>query len=338
MARHRLDRALASLSAFYVAVVLVATLLLSRFSDRWWLATLMAFGPRWPLAAPAVVLAVLGWVWGLRRWAAAVVAVGVIAFGPYMDLSLPFPRSQPEAPPTSKALTVATFNIQERPLQSDFVEQVVKDFDVDVLALVECRAGEHGRQARKLELYDRQVATQFGLCLFSRHPIVEVDGRDPKDAWDKNGSGAIMRAAIDVDGQVIHVVAVHLATARDGLEALRYKRFDGIGDMDANTELRRWESTIAREHADRADGPLLVMGDFNLPVESDIYRRIWSPFVNAFDECGTGYGNTKLTRWFGARIDHILMSAPFRCESAEVLEPRGSDHAPLYARLLLTPP
>jgi endonuclease/exonuclease/phosphatase family metal-dependent hydrolase len=79
------------------------------------------------------------------------------------------------------------------------------------------------------------------------------------------------------------------------------------------------------------------MGDFNLPIESDIYRQIWSPFVNAFDECGTGYGNTKHTRWFGVRIDHVLMSPSFRCESADVLEPRGSDHSPLKVELKLSP-
>ena len=338
MPRQRLDHTIASLSAFYVASVLVATMLLSRFSDRWWLATVMAFGPRWPLAVPAVILAAVAWISGVRRWAVVVIAAGVIAFGPYMDLSLPFPRSQPELPSTSRVLTVATFNVQQRSIRSELVEQAVKDFDADVLALVECRAGEHGRRARQLELHGYHVATQLGLCLFSRHPIAEVDGRDPADAWSHGGSGAILRVAIDIDGQVIHVVALHLATVRDGLEALRYERFDGIDDMVDNIELRRWESTVAREHADRAEGPLLVMGDFNLTIESDIYRRVWSPFVNAFDECGTGYGNTKLTRWFGARIDHILMSPSFRCESADVLEPRGSDHAPLVARLRLAPP
>jgi hypothetical protein len=51
----------------------------------------------------------------------------------------------------------------------------------------------------------------------------------------------------------------------------------------------------------------LVAGDFNLPIESAIYRQYWGDYTNAFSRSGIGTGRTKSTRLFGVRIDHILV-------------------------------
>ncbi|MCA9619087.1 MAG: endonuclease/exonuclease/phosphatase family protein [Myxococcales bacterium] len=327
-----LDKIAVAAAALYVLGVIVATVIMERYVDRWWPATVLAFAPRWPLpflALPVGLLAVMR-----RRflWTGLVVVAGLLAAGPYMGLCLPFPRHQAEG--SGKTLRVATYNIQQRDIHDPFVERVVRDLDADVLLLVECRSDPAGR----LELYNRHVATVFGLCLFSRLPMLDSQARDPKDAWERNGSGAILRATLEADGQPFTVVGLHLATVRDGLQALRWQRFAGVPEMEKNAELRRWESEIARTFSDDAQGPLLVMGDLNMPVESDIYRRYWSDFVNAFDECGFGYAHTKHTRWFGVRIDHILMNAGFRCEDVAVLDREGSDHSPLTATLTLRGP
>jgi endonuclease/exonuclease/phosphatase (EEP) superfamily protein YafD len=84
------------------------------------------------------------------------------------------------------------------------------------------------------------------------------------------------------------------------------------------------------------DGPLLIAGDSNLPVESAIQRSSWGDFMNAFSTCGRGFGHTKATRLFGIRIDHILTSRHWRCIRATVLDsPYGGDHAPLVVDLRL---
>jgi len=58
------------------------------------------------------------------------------------------------------------------------------------------------------------------------------------------------------------------------------------------------------------DGTTIVTGDFNMPVESAIYRNTWSVFSNAFNTAGLGFGYTKITpkrgSTYGTRIDHIL--------------------------------
>ena len=45
----RLPALVTGLCSFYAAVVLGVCLLLHLASDRWWVATLVLFGPRWPL-------------------------------------------------------------------------------------------------------------------------------------------------------------------------------------------------------------------------------------------------------------------------------------------------
>ena len=82
----------------------------------------------------------------------------------------------------------------------------------------------------------------------------------------------------------------------------------------------------------------VVLGDFNMPVDSAIYRRDWSRFTNAFSTTGWGFGHTVRGSRRGlsssARIDHILVGAnwsPVRCWVGPNL---GSDHLPVIADLI----
>ena len=80
---------------------------------------------------------------------------------------------------------------------------------------------------------------------------------------------------------------------------------------------------------------MIVMGDFNMPVESTIYRRCWPRLADAFSTSGWGFGFTKTSEkrgWsYGARIDHVLFSPPWRCLRCWVGGEIGSDHLPLVA-------
>ena len=77
----------------------------------------------------------------------------------------------------------------------------------------------------------------------------------------------------------------------------------------------------------------ILAGDFNMPVESRIYREFWGDFRDAFSAAGNGWGETKLTSWYGTRIDHVLYSPPWVCRRVSVGPPMGSDHCPLVADL-----
>ncbi len=323
-----MSKAVLVLCGLYVAGTLLAVGLLLGLSDGHWLPTVMAFGPRWPLLLPGLVCLPLAL--GFKRWlmAGACALVLLLTAGPYMGLSVPFPRSQAEGAAEPKTLRIGTFNLQGRDIQEPWVETQLKAIDADVVALTECRGEQH-----EGDLYGYHTATVYGLCLFSRLPIKSFEARNPEDAWARSGSGVVLHAVLDHEGRDVHLVSLHLATVRGGLTSLRYLEFEG---MNENIELRRWESEIARAFADeRADGPLVVVGDFNMPVESEIYQRYWGDLTNSWDECGFGYGHTKRTSWFGVRIDHVLTNDAWRCHGVEVLDGSGSDHDPVVATLEL---
>jgi endonuclease/exonuclease/phosphatase (EEP) superfamily protein YafD len=97
----------------------------------------------------------------------------------------------------------------------------------------------------------------------------------------------------------------------------------------ASQDVQRWVSSLSL--------PVIVAGDFNMPVESSIYRRDWRGFSNAFSKVGIGYGWTERSTVkgieVGVRVDHVLTGAglvPCACEAGPDV---GSDHLPLLAAI-----
>jgi endonuclease/exonuclease/phosphatase (EEP) superfamily protein YafD len=129
------------------------------------------------------------------------------------------------------------------------------------------------------------------------------------------------------------VVSAHLMTPRDGIEAMIHSRLGGLEAFRDITGVQRAESALLRRWAAAAPGSLLLAGDFNLTVEHPLYRHEWSSYANAFSEAGLGLGQTKFTRLFGIRIDHILCGTGWRPVDCWVGPDVGSDHRPVLADL-----
>ncbi|AUX41286.1 endonuclease/exonuclease/phosphatase [Sorangium cellulosum] len=326
--RRRADRLLAALVWLTLASVVAAWGLLVFLSDRWWPATLLLFGPRWVLAAP--VLAFGSLALGLRRrLLLPLAAAAAIVFGPLMGLHVPNPLRPEAAGPRVRVLTQ---NLGRVKLASEAVGALLTELSPDVAAFQEC--SPPGDRVSPFAGYTLHV--DYNTCLLTRYPIRKVDARDRKDVWQKDGSGAITLYELESPHGVFSLLNLHLDTVRDGLEAIAVRRLSGVPELEANTAARRWESELAREWARRAAGPLLIAGDFNMPVESGIYRDLWSEFTNAFSVAGFGYGFTKKTRLLRARIDHILLGAGWAAERAWVARSIGSDHHGTVADLRWT--
>lgn len=324
-------RALFALAVAYAVGVLVLTAWLQLFGDGHTLSVVLVYGPRWPAIAPGVALALASLM--MRAWrplAVAAAATGVAFFG-YLDFNVPFASRSA----SGVRLRVVTYNIAQRDLTKPWLGALLARESPDVLALVECRPPE--AFAPPDERY--HFGKSYGLCLFSRFPITEVDARDQRDAFDRGGHAGITLFTLQPpETASFQVMVVHLASPRGAIVPLLGERLDGIAAADEHMALREWEAGLAREWLARARGPALVIGDFNLTEESAIFRRHFGNLTSAFDRCGWGFGNTKLTRWFGSRIDHILLTEAFDCDAAKVLEIDGSDHRPLAASFALGAP
>jgi endonuclease/exonuclease/phosphatase (EEP) superfamily protein YafD len=105
--------------------------------------------------------------------------------------------------------------------------------------------------------------------------------------------------------------------------------------LRGNTELREIVATMAREWVNKGTAPALVLGDFNTPVESQIFRAVWRGMTDAFSRAGFGFGMTRNNGWIRVRIDHVLAGPGWYVDRAVVGRDVGSDHWPLIVDLTI---
>jgi endonuclease/exonuclease/phosphatase (EEP) superfamily protein YafD len=153
------------------------------------------------------------------------------------------------------------------------------------------------------------------------------------------GSGVVVTYTLDLGGRFIYVSNIHLETPRAGFELVRSGQLDrGIPKVSEKSFLRGIELKRAAIWTEEFAGPQIVLGDFNTPPESRLFRRAWDGWQNTFSVSGWGTGGTRLNGWIKPRIDHILVGVEWRVLQAWVGDDVGSDHLPVFARIRLRSP
>ncbi len=315
----------------YLSVAVVSAGILWWLSDRWWPATTLLFGPRWVLLLPLPFALAVSFLWD-RALLLAVALAGLIVLGPVMGFRTGWRRALVWEN-QEQDIRVASFNLQGGRSISVAPTDLMLDWSADVAAFQEC--GGSFRDAID-RLRDWHTDTRSGLCLISRFEIAEVLEMDREAFQFAGGSGLVVTYLLDIGRERILLTNIHLETPRAGLEQIRAGRLDeGIPKLEEKSSLREIELRRARRWADQFSGPQIVVGDFNTPPESPIYRDAWSDWQNAFSLTGRGLGGTRLNGWIRARIDHILANEYWKFVRARVGKNVGSDHRPIIASLRL---
>jgi vancomycin resistance protein VanJ len=315
-------------------LALVAALILLRlFGDRWWPALPLLFGPRWILGA-MVLTPLFAHRRGAARATRMALAAAVVAFALVIDVRLPWRALQP-VPDDMYRVRVMAWNVQGGGPDVAATAMTIASVAPDVAVISECASGI-AEALGTLQAFTMHRSSD--LCFLTTLPVVEWAPRDPRDFWQMAGSGAIARLVVSAGGTEVVVGGVHLETPRGALEALAKRAFFSFPAAAAeNQAARDVESEVARNWIAPVDEirPVIVAGDFNLVVESAIYRRWWGDLHNAFGARGLGLGWTKQTRLFGVRIDHVLFGNGVRIRDVEVGAKMGADHRPLIAELAI---
>jgi endonuclease/exonuclease/phosphatase (EEP) superfamily protein YafD len=213
---------------------------------------------------------------------------------------------------------------------------VLDALEVDIAALQECGADVADRVRTMAGWH---VDARGGACLFSRFPIVAVTQMDREAFLAAGGAGLVVTYVLAVGDREVRLTNLHLETPRAGLEAIRSGRIDeGAPLLEGKSALRTFEHRFARRWVDSLPGPRLVVGDFNSPPESPMFREYWGDWQNAFSLTGRGLGGTRLNGWIRARIDHILADDHWTVVRSWLGPNLGSDHAPILADLRLRQP
>lgn len=327
--RERTDRALIGVVIGYAAVVVTAWLAVVFLTDVTWPATLLGYGPRWVVGLPSIPL---GFLVVMRTSAGVasgligvlIVTATLLVVG-LMDVRLGSTRAR-----GTPSLRLLVQNLGHSDVTAASLDRLLQSERVDIAALQECPFYDNSPARLGWEFY-------YGgdLCMVSRFPFELLDEADPDNVWRRGGREPL-RFAIQTPSVTIQLLNVHFETIRSGLDGFGHGFSSGWRHFAENRLVAALDSRRASARARRVVGPLLVAGDFNLPVESAIYRDSWGTFRNLFSECGRGFGHTKTTPAFGVRIDHVLASEHWTCVAARVLEsPYGGDHRPLVVDLRL---
>lgn len=263
----------------------------------------------------ALVL-LLGFVWR-RSWRLAAVAGAIILLAGYQLTSAP--RVQHVAlPKAERSLRLLVFNIYYLNNDLDAVVDVVKQYDPDIVFLMEYSDAVQRRIEPAFADYPYQLIRPsrftMGLALFSRFPIEAAEVHRNEETR-------------------IPVYEVRLRAGN--------RQFTFVGGHPWPPQLR-WGAlhrsqmeAITRVVADAAP-PLLVAGDFNAAPWSYTMRRLVEqgqilPIRRGFDVSKTW----RPILGFGLPIDHILVSAEWQVLAHEYGPAGGSDHVPMIVDLHL---
>ena len=104
-----------------------------------------------------------------------------------------------------------------------------------------------------------------------------------------------------------------------------------IEEINYNRNRRESGAEDLEDFADLFEAPMIYAGDFNLPVDSNIFRHTLYDFTDAFSATGFGFGMTYHAKWTITRIDHIVGNEGWRFGKCYVGPFVGSPHRPVIA-------
>lgn len=273
----------------------------------------------------------------------------------YGDLFVPRPVHVAEwlgrAPPGETRLRVMTFNVFAASRPTDELVGIIAEAHPDVLLtqeLVPSLAQALDAELKATYPYSRlRTSGGWGAQgIWSRYPIVS------EEVWDGSRREAQWQhAVLNVDGQPVHVVSLHLTTPSVNWRVRQdWPVPVAVGQMAQARSLEvTWLVPRLRPLVQGPE-PLIVAGDLNLTDQTPEFQRLLDTgLTSAYRQAGWGFGltfpATPRVRFFRRTlrvptplvgIDHILLSPRVAARRALVWpEAAGSDHRPVVADLVL---
>ena len=326
-------RWLTLLLSLYAAVLLLLTVLNVVGPERWWLGSLNEYLPQCLWAAPGLALLTLT-LWTARRWAWVPLLSLLWVLGPLMGWCWHAPNYHSPWQ-AGVPLRVMTYNVKWGSRDAGAIVADVQAYRPDVIQLQDSAWVLSGPIGKALAGWNVRTSGQYIVA--SRLPFSELESCDLSFPGYTHHC---VRYTINIGGRPVTLYDAHLLSPRNGLSAVRHRQFSGI---TANVEARQQQAAKLASYLGREQGPLLLTGDLNAPVQSQVLRGLCRTGLrDAFSAAGRGYGYsygayTRVGRPY-VRIDHILASPQWRIENCWVGNQGGSDHCPVIADLFLPAP
>jgi endonuclease/exonuclease/phosphatase (EEP) superfamily protein YafD len=250
-------------------------------------------------------------------------ALFLLTYGQLFLPSLP-------ATKTGHAFTVMTYNVLFSNPHANRVIAVIDTHDPDILALHELH---HTTTELEMQLSEEYPYYRIepGLGIFSRYPIKDY----MTFTMDGESKSLAQQCVLDIGGHQTTLISVHPA-------APPIKSVSPFGlplaiPLGMYSENRDAHLNSLFAHLEEIEGPLILVGDFNLSDQESHYTELTKNLRDAHRESGWGLGFSFTNyRRLGVpvwRIDYVFHSPDLAALHTTVGDYGGSDHRPVIARL-----
>jgi vancomycin resistance protein VanJ len=335
-----LDRGLVACSVGYPLTLLLTWLMLRFVGEKWWATSVALYVPLALLGLPLPFLC-LALLWARRRrlLALQVVSLYLLLF-PLLGLTLNWPG--PAAKP-SDGLRLVSYNVNSGYAGFDTISQEIVGHDPDVAFVQEIPYWVASKLTERLKVTLPHVREDTEFLVASKFPILSAEYPPDLSFFGAQRHPRFVRVVLDTPLGHTVFYHVHTVSPRGAFYALRGEGFTReirsgrlftgarAGSLHAHSALRALQIETLAQRARAEPGPVVIVGDTNLPIHSPIRHRYLDGFQDGFVEAGLGFGNTFPSKWPWMRIDVALGSEAVRFTRFEVGEGGGSDHRCIVA-------
>lgn len=314
----------ASLYVFYFSGFLVVLSNVMPWSTLWALIEIpLLFAPRWWMLLLLLPVVIINPSLIIFQWKRVLVTLSLALF--YLNFQVPISNLLVNS--SGQSLSVMSVNLGGRVENIALIKEQIVNEQLVLIAFQETPKSE----ATKIVPQGWDIHCIGQMCLASAYKLKYLNSQSRRilGGWGQLG----LLYELQINEQKIYVMNLHLETPRKGYEDFQLSKLN-FEAIFKNTEQRYIESSIISSWLENK-APVIILGDFNMPVESSIYRENFSHYNNAFNEAGFGFGFTKHIRMLSVRIDHILTDESFSVIEAKVGNDVGSDHSPILATIVL---
>ena len=243
---------------------------------------------------------------------------------------------------TAGALTLMTFNVLAWTRDGDDIAAAIARIDPDVVTLQEI--GPRPMARLLIALGDRlpysavhATPSSAGTATLSRFPLSDAE----PFTLSALGGHWCARMTVHAPTGPIALFNIHTKIPRLRMSRRHLGRYWLPAAFHAERRLVEVHKLCAM--IDAIEGPLLLMGDFNMTERSEDYALIARRLTDAYREVGRGLGQT-FPAWRSVpqslplpfpmlRLDHIWYSRHFAAVWAKVGPSAGSDHHSVVVRV-----
>lgn len=297
--------------------------------ERYWFLVLPRYAPAVLYLLPLVPVSLLA-LWTRTRPHPGYL-VPLIAVMIYL-LGFQIPNLQAVGEPN---LEVMTLNVKAGLMGAKEIGDFLGAADCDLVGMQEARVPLVAKLPDPVPIIAETVqgyhlargGIRHELVILSRFPILE------RKQHSLEGLSQALEARVDVNGQPVRVLNVHMMTG-DPKKILGKNA--GLQERLALTAQTRHQQTKALlELIEDSPDPVILLGDFNTPPNSEDYGRLAGALQDSFGAKGLGFGYTYRADWPVWRIDYIWHSQQLKTVDSKVSPVIVSDHRALISSLRL---